>query len=205
MRMKSVRTVLAAACACLLGVAAPHAAQAAISAESQTVALPAPDREGGLPLMQALALRKTTRSGYTGDPLPEQTISNLLWAVWGVNRADGRRTAPTARNRQEVAVYLALPDAVWRYEGEGHRLVLESKGDYRALLKGGSAALFYAAPDDDWGNMHIGSLYQNASLFCASAALGCHVYASGADAAARAVKLPAGYTIRIGQTVGTVR
>lgn len=205
MSMEYARSLVAAACGCLLGVLAPQAARAAFPAEAQAVALPAPDREGGLPLMKALALRKTTRGGYTGEPLPEQTLGNLLWAVWGVNRPDGRRTAPTALNRQEVTVYLALPDAVWRYEGQGHQLVLESRGDYRTLLKGGSAALFYAAPENDWGNMHIGSLYQNANLFCASAGLGCHVYASGTEAAARAVKLRAGFTIRIGQTIGTVR
>ena len=73
------------------------------SADGARMDLPAPDKKGGMPLMQALAERHSSKSGYTGAPLSAQELSNLLWATWGVNRPDGRRTAPSAMNRQPWA------------------------------------------------------------------------------------------------------
>ena len=74
-------------------------------------ALPAPDKSGGEPLMQALSERCSTRS-FTEEAVSPQDLSSLLWAAWGINRDDGRHTVPTAKNKQEVAVYVALPDGV---------------------------------------------------------------------------------------------
>lgn len=74
-----------------------------------SLALPAADRHGGMPLMAALAARRSSRAfASTGLPLP--VLSTLLWAAYGVNRADGGRTAPSAINAQEVDVYVALAD-----------------------------------------------------------------------------------------------
>jgi len=49
-----------------------------------------------------------------------QTISDLLWAAFGVNRADGRRTAPSAKNWQEIDIYVALPQGVYVFNGKAH-------------------------------------------------------------------------------------
>ena len=76
----------------------------ACAAEMKTVKLPAPDRQGGKPLMQALALRKTTRQFDAKKPLSDAMLSNLLWAANGFNRED-KRTAPTAMNRQGCALF----------------------------------------------------------------------------------------------------
>lgn len=65
--------------------------------------LPPPDTTGGLPLMQALKERKSVRS-FADKPIPQQTLSNLLWAAFGINRPDGRRTAPSAMNWQEIDI-----------------------------------------------------------------------------------------------------
>lgn len=82
-------------------------------------------------------------------------------------------------NRQEVLVFAALPDGVWRYEPD-HALVRVLEGDRRAAMGGGSLTLLYAAPaSSPWSGMHVGSLYQNAGLYCASAGLGSYVHASG--------------------------
>ena len=56
------------------------------------LALPAPDRKGGIPLMQALEKRKTVRA-YSDREIPMQTLSNLLWAASGVNAAQVGMTA----------------------------------------------------------------------------------------------------------------
>lgn len=72
--------------------------------EKGNLQLPAPDMQGGRPLMQVLKERKTERE-FSAKPLPLQTLSDLLWAASGINRPDsGRRTAPSAMNCQEIDI-----------------------------------------------------------------------------------------------------
>lgn len=59
---------------------------------AQDIDLPSPRRTGGTPLMEALARRRSSRD-FDSRELPKQTLSDLLWAAWGYNRAD-KRTAP---------------------------------------------------------------------------------------------------------------
>jgi hypothetical protein len=75
------------------------AAAAATAQELAPIRLPAPVMEGGKPLMEALKLRQSARE-FAPDKLPLQTLANLLWAAWGINRPDGHRTAPSASNRR---------------------------------------------------------------------------------------------------------
>lgn len=180
-------------------------AHAATPADAARLSLPAPDKTGGLPIMQAFAARHSTKQGYSGAPLPEQTLSNLLWATWGVNRPDGRRTAPTAMNSQDVTLYVVSESGVWRYDAAGHALLRELEGDYRSRAGGGSLVLLYAAPEGRWSGMHVGSLYQNAGLYCASAGLGNYVHASGVSALEGVLTLPQGYRVLIAQTVGLLK
>ena len=181
------------------------ASAAAADASARRMELPAPDKTGGMPLMQALALRHSTKSGFNGAPLPAQQLSDLLWAAWGVNREDGRRTAPSAMNRQEVQVFVALDNGVWRYE-PGHSLTLVQEGDWRSKLGGGSLVLLYAAPTaGKWSGMHVGSLYQNVGLFCASAGLGNYVHASNSSALDGKLPLPEGWGVLIVQSVGSLK
>ena len=85
------------------------------------VQLPPPRTDGGKPLMQALKLRATSRA-FAPDPLPLQTLSDLLWAAWGINRpAEGKRTAPSARNWQEIDVLLVDAKGAWRYDAAATR------------------------------------------------------------------------------------
>ena len=71
-------------------------AQAATS-----LAFPPPDTKGGKPLMQTLSGRATNRS-FTAKPLSDKLLGDLLWAAYGVNRPNGKRTIPTAQNRQDL-------------------------------------------------------------------------------------------------------
>ena len=81
----------------------------AISLAAQDIILPAPDKTGGKPLMQALNERQTTRS-FTQDSLSLQQLSDLLWSAAGINRPDqGKQTAPSAMNWQEIDMYVTLP------------------------------------------------------------------------------------------------
>lgn len=56
--------------------------------------------------MEALAARATNRALDPDKSLSQQQLSNMLWAAWGINRPDGRRTAASAMNCQEIDLYL---------------------------------------------------------------------------------------------------
>ena len=104
--------------------------------ELSPIVLPKPETNRGGSLMDALKDRKTVR-GFSPDPLPLQTLSNLLWAAFGVNRAEmgfmGKpgRTAPSASNSQEIDLFVCLEKAVYVYEPVPHRLAPVASGDFR--------------------------------------------------------------------------
>ncbi|AWI10474.1 SagB/ThcOx family dehydrogenase [Ereboglobus luteus] len=120
-------------------------AATAATLSAQDIALPSPQKTGGMPLMDALAKRSTSRSFDSKRELSQQQLSNLLWAAWGVNRGDGRRTAPSANNKQEIDIYVLLKQGAYRYDAKAHSLVAVAAGkDVREL--GGSQAFVKDAP-----------------------------------------------------------
>jgi nitroreductase len=108
----------------------------AFAQELQTITLPKPQTEGGKSVLAALKERRTTRN-ISPEKLPPQVLSNLLWAAFGVNREKGPfaggtgRTAASASNSQEIDLYVALPEGVYIYEANSHRLMPVVAGDYR--------------------------------------------------------------------------
>ena len=192
---------------------------ATVAAQTVDVVLPAPQTDGGKPLMQALKERRTTRS-FSGQPLAAQQLSNLLWAAFGVNRPDGRRTAPSARNWQEIDVYVALGDGLYVYDAKGHALKRVLAQDVRALSGTQSHAgeapltLIYVADERRMGMADsetrrvfaaadTGFIAQNVYLFCASEGLGSVVFASiDRDRFAQAAGLRPEQRITLAQSVG---
>lgn len=114
----------------VLGTAAVAAAEEAPAAPE--IVLPAPVKTGGMALNDALAARRTGRDYAPGKTFTPQQLSDLLWAANGVNRADGRTTAPTARNWQEISLYVALPQGVYLYSPREHKLTPVLAQDIRA-------------------------------------------------------------------------
>jgi len=112
---------------------------AGLAQDLQPIVLPAPQKTGGMPLMEALNLRQTNRS-MTEEKLPPQMLSNLLWAAFGVNRPEGQgprgkvgRTAPSAMNMQEIDLYVAMPEGVYLYEAIPHKLSPVVARDIRSI------------------------------------------------------------------------
>lgn len=152
---------------------------AAPLAFAQDIALPAPQTDGGKPLMQALAARQSGRQ-YSDRELAPQTLSNLLWAAYGFNRP-GKRTAPSARNRQEMEVYVFLKDGVYLYDAKANKLIQKAAGDHRASA--GTQAFVATAPvnlvmvgdlsknERELIHADCGFISQNVYLFCASEGL----------------------------------
>jgi SagB-type dehydrogenase family enzyme len=185
------------------------------------IPLPRPVTSGGIPLMQALSQRRSTRDFDNGRELGVQTLSSLLWAANGINRAeDGRRTAPTGRNVQDIDVYVMLPSGVYLYDAKANQLKLVNPGDHRAAAGKQPFAcqapvnLFYVhdaargmnASGDDvmrYAGIHAGAIMQNVYLFCAKERLATVARAYlDYESCAKALKLGAGQRIVLGQTVG---
>lgn len=115
-----------------------------IAGVPESIKLPAPQTSGGMPLSEALALRRTTRN-FAPDALPPQLLSSLLWSAFGVNRpGEGKRTAPSARNWQEIDIYVALPDGLFLYNAAENILEGVLAADVRAAA--GSQAFTDTAP-----------------------------------------------------------
>ncbi len=185
----------------------------------EIIKLPSPKTEGGMPLMQALKLRHSGRE-FGSEKLPMQTLSNLLWAAWGINRPDGHRTAPSARNSQEIDVYAATSDGLFLYEPKQHQLQRILTEDIRAAtgtndyVKDAALNLVYVA-DLTRGNLkepaaiefYTGAdtafLAQNVYLFCASEGLEAVVRGSiNREALAKTMKLRPDQKITLAQSVG---
>ncbi len=193
------------------------AAVSLVAQELKPVTLPAPNTDGGRPLMQVLKERKTTRE-FSPEKLPVQLLSNLLWAAAGINRPDGHRTAPSAMNWQEVQVYVATAEGVYLYDAKANQLVPIVAGDLRALtgtqdfVAAAPVNLIYVAelskikqiPEvDTYVAADAGFISQNVYLFCASERLATVVRGSvDRPALAKAMKLRADQKIILAQTVG---
>jgi nitroreductase len=101
--------------------------------EIKPIKLLPPQTNIGKPLMQAMLLRQTNRN-FDNKPLPLQELSNLLWAAAGINRPEsGKRTTPSAMNRQEVDVYAFLTEGIFLYNPQAHTLEPVIGKDLRAI------------------------------------------------------------------------
>jgi SagB-type dehydrogenase family enzyme len=188
--------------------------------DSSTIILPKPQIEGGKPLMLVLKERKSVRE-FSADKLPVQMLSNLLWAAFGINRPDeGKRTAPSARNWQDIDIYVTTADGLFLFDAKTHALKKLSEKDIRGstgsqpfvataplnlvyvsnLSKSGDASdadkNFYSALD-------AGFIAENVYLFCASEGLGVVVRAMvNREELAKEMKLRPDQKIIVAQTVG---
>jgi nitroreductase len=180
--------------------------------ELKPIQLPKPQITGGMPLMQALAARQTTRA-FQDKPLPLQTLSNLLWAAFGVNRPREvkpglGRTAPSAMNKQEVELDVVLADGVYVYEAEANRLRPVLAGDVRAKISPPAAAhaavtiAYVADAKLDYAQVDTGFIGQNVYLFAASEGLNAWIYAFHSQDVAAILKLPAEKKALYAQSVG---
>ncbi len=164
------------------------------AAELIPIKLLSPDLRGGKSLMQSLQERKTSRS-FSTKKLPLEVLSNLMWATCGVNRPDsGKRTAPSARNWQEIDVYVAMEEGLYLYNAKAHVLEPVLKSDLRknttAFLQPSRSSVAHAplqliyvadyakmgfdANDEDkkvYSFADTGFIAQNVYLYCASRGL----------------------------------
>lgn len=212
-----------------IGAFAQDAASPA--SKPQPIVLPKPQTDGGKSVLAALKERKTNRN-ISPQELPPQTLSNLLWAAFGVNRDKGSfnkagRTAASASNSQEIDLYVALKDGVYLYEATDHKLMPVVSGDLRGRAGRGAAAtapvnIFYVVdlnkydqgpsqPDRKIGDPEVQKSYYyldtgliagNVYLFAASQGLAAWFHNCNKEDTHRDLKLRPEQRVLFAQTVG---
>jgi hypothetical protein len=167
----------------------------ACAAEIPATPLPTPQKTGGKPLRDTLAARATSRDfPENARDFTDKELSDLLWAAYGVNRADGKRTAPSAHNKQDITIYLLTRRGAFAYDAAKNALrpVPDGKpaGDIRQLggaqgfVKNAPLTLVYVSDFSQYGDaasnpaanaatreiagFHAGAISQNVALHCAS-------------------------------------
>jgi SagB-type dehydrogenase family enzyme len=186
---------------------------------AEPIQLQKPNLKSGRLLMEALKDRQTQRSFDNKRDLSNETLSNLLWAAFGINRDNGKRTAPSAMNWQEVEIYVAMKNGVFLYDAEANQLVPYIDEDIRPVVgmqgfvKDAPVSLIYVA---DYSKMTIGEemktayahadvsfISQNVYLFCASEGLATVILGSvNTKAVEKKLNLPKPKKIIFAQPVG---
>ncbi len=159
-----------------------------IGQKAEIISLPDADKTGGMPLMEALNERHSSRE-YSAKNLSDQQIADMLWAAWGVNRDNGKHTAPSSRNKQEMEVYMSTADGLFLYLPEKHALKKIHDKDILAITGGqdfvddAAVNLIFVADyrkagddvtADDYrctSGTNAGFMSQNVYLWCASEGL----------------------------------
>ncbi len=170
--------------------------------------LPEPAITGGMPLMDAINARASGRLYDKTKPVDDQTLSEILWVAWGVN-TQGKRTIPTARNGQNMKLYMLTPTGTWLYNGAKN--CLEKVNDKNLIpltntqefVNDAPVHLLFVAKDDKWGRCHVGSAYQNVYLYATSKGLATVIRGLiDADALTAELGLTDGERVIAHQTVG---
>ena len=155
------------------------AAMLSTAAFAADTVLPAPVKQGGMALSEALNLRKTCRQ-YKADMLSLQQISQLFWSAFGVNRPDGKRTAPTARNKQEITLYMLTAKGAWAYAAKENKMIQVSTKDLRKMAGRFAAPLYVVIVSnsklsgDSARSLHYAAMdagYVSQNIYLAAAAM----------------------------------
>jgi SagB-type dehydrogenase family enzyme len=191
----------------------------AFAQASGVIALPEPKKTGGMPLFDALNQRQSLRS-FTGQKIDMQTLSNILWAAYGVNRPDGKRTVPVARNWNEYDIYVVMADGWYIYEPGKHELNKKSSDDRREyagrqdFVHTAPLTLIYVADyermpgatdevRDFYSAVNLGYISQNVYLCCASEGLGtCVLGQVDRDKISEVFNLRPGQRVVLSQVIG---
>ncbi len=137
-----------------------------------TVRLPGPRSSGGLPLVEALARRRSIRE-FAEKRLSLDQLAQLCWAALGItDKTRELRTAPSAGAVYPMRLFVADADGVYEYLAEDHSLQHYLHGDRRPALQaaaldqrcvGAAPACFVIAFDDALMQVEYGS---RATRYC---------------------------------------
>lgn len=107
--------------------------------------LPAPLLTGGMPMNEVIAFRQSIRQFDPSRQIDDAVLGQILWLTAGINRPNAKpshldtpanRSNPTARNWQEIRLYVFGMDGVYEYDYKNHSLITIKEGDYRSMIAG---------------------------------------------------------------------
>jgi SagB-type dehydrogenase family enzyme len=186
---------------------------------AEAIKLPPPVKTGGMPLAEALEVRRTVRH-FAARPLDLLQISQLLWGGDGTSDPRGLRTSPSAGATYPLDLCLVvgergvkdLPAGVYRYQVAAHALTLAAPGDARAAVARASlhqswmaeapvmvvitgeyrrCTARYGERGIRYTHMEAGNVSQNLSLVAEALGLGAGIVGAFEDKAlAQVLKLP---------------
>ena len=137
----------------------------------EPIKLNQPDLERGKSLMSSLSERQSIRE-YSNEELNLQDLSDLLWAANGINRPDGKRTAPSSMNKQDILLYVAKVEGTYYYNHKTHTLEPVSEGDHRQKIRGNMPALniilVSESGEKETAGMNAGYVSENIYLACSA-------------------------------------
>jgi SagB-type dehydrogenase family enzyme len=110
--------------------------QEILAAANDTIALEEPLSSVNMDLIEALKLRRSTKKFAKNQIISNKELSTILWAANGINRTDGKRTAPSAFGKYFINIYVAADQGFYRYEPEKHHLMLISNQNVKSKLAG---------------------------------------------------------------------
>lgn len=163
------------------GAAMVAARTATVSAQEQKpIELPKSPANSGNALIEILGKRRSTRT-ISPDPLPAEKLSTLLWAAAGINRPDGKRTAPSANDKQEIDVYVAMASGLYLYDAKANQLQPVLAADIRAMtgiqaqpyVKDAAVNLVYVADYSRMKGYYFGHVADETKALYTAAATGC--------------------------------
>lgn len=171
----------------------------AYSAESKDIALPKRPAVVKVDLVAALEQRKTVRE-YTSKKISLEDLSSILWAANGINRPDGKRTAPSAYGKQYIDIYVVTDTGSYLYDATGHQLKLILNANVKSKMSGqghvasASHILVLVADTENipglysgkecklnWAHSTAGGIAQNVHLMSAAKGIGTCIVAGIKD------------------------
>lgn len=177
---------------------------------AEDISLPKPNMSGGMPVMEAM-VKRASKKEFDGISFDNQTISDILWAGFGVSRENGKRTIPTAKNEQNLQLYVLLSTGAYLYDGANNKLVQVSEEDFREkagkqsdIHKKASMIVVYVEKlGDAYNKFNTGASSQNVSLCVTSKGLSSFVAGSvNFKELAEFLKLAKNEQVQIIQSIG---
>ena len=180
----------------------------ATSVMAADIKLPEPDKSNTTTLIQALEKRHSDRE-FSDKAIDNKTLSTILWAAYGVNRPDGKRTIPTALDKKDLNIYVFNKDGIWLYDAPTNTLKQQSKENHLDLfqlqdyMSDVGTVLVYTGSQEDYAVMHAGSAYQNVELYAAANNMASIVRGYyDREKVPQVLNLPEGQRVIISQAIG---
>ena len=171
----------------------------------EKIILPKPSLTKGLPLLEAISKRKTSRDFNPSSKLTLQQISEILYCVYGQSHGENNilKTVPSAVSLQPLEIICVFKVGIFKYDSVKNELIPLLKGDFsektgvQPFVKDAYLnILFFSDMKKDAGDerrrnilnsapntrlkfscLDAGHCTQNVYLYCASEGLKCVIRA----------------------------